>query len=258
MNPKPKKQFGQHFLIDTQIIGRIVQAIAPKAGEVIIEIGPGPGALTAPLLLKHAHLHVVEIDRDLAASLVRRYPPEQLTVHETDVLEFDFSQINDGAKFRAVGNLPYNISTPFLFHLAQFSAQLTDAVFMLQKEVVDRMVAGPDDDAYGRLSVMLQYQFSLEALFDVPPDAFTPPPKVMSAIVRLQPLGDDRPRAKSDSHFAQVVATAFGQRRKMLRNTLKGIISEAELKALGIAPTARAETLSVAEFIAIADATYKE
>ncbi len=255
MNPKPKKYFGQHFLIDAHIISRIVQAINPKPGEVIVEIGPGPGALTAPLLLKHAHLHVVEIDRDLAAALVSRYPPEQLTVHETDVLNFDFSPLNDGGKFRAVGNLPYNISTPFLFHLAGFAAQLTDAVFMLQKEVVDRMVAGPDDDAYGRLSVMLQYQFALEALFDVPPEAFNPPPKVMSAIVRLQPLGADRPRAKNDSHFANVVAQAFGQRRKMLRNTLKSMISEAGFEALGIAPTARAETLSVAEFIAIADAT---
>ena len=259
MNPKPKKYFGQHFLIDTHIVSRIVAAIAPKPGEIIVEIGPGPGALTAPLLLKHAHLHVVEIDRDLAAALVNRYPPEQLTVHETDVLQFDFSQLianeNTDGKFRAVGNLPYNISTPFLFHLAGFAHQLTDAVFMLQKEVVDRMVAGPDDDAYGRLSVMLQYQFALEALFDVPPEAFNPPPKVMSAIVRLQPLGADRPRAKSDKHFAHVVAQAFGQRRKMLRNTLKGLISEAGLSALGIAPTARAETLSVAEFIAIADAT---
>ena len=262
MNPKPKKHFGQHFLTDTHIVSRIVQAIAPKAGDIIVEIGPGPGALTAPLLLKHPHLHVVEIDRDLAAALVKRYPAEQLTVHEIDVLEFDFSQLISAdesnttpAKFRAVGNLPYNISTPFLFHLAGFAAQLQDAVFMLQKEVVDRMVAGPNDDAYGRLSVMLQYQFALEALFDVPPEAFHPPPKVMSAIVRLQPLSANRPRAKSDSHFAHVVALAFGQRRKMLRNTLKSLINESSLSALGIAPTARAETLSVAEFIAIADAT---
>ena len=259
MNPKPKKYFGQHFLIDPHIVSRIVAAIAPKPGEIIVEIGPGPGALTAPLLLKHSHLHVVEIDRDLAAALVNRYPPEQLTVHEADVLHFDFSQLvtdeNSVGKFRAVGNLPYNISTPFLFHLAGFAHLLTDAVFMLQKEVVDRMVAGPDDDAYGRLSVMLQYQFALEALFDVPPEAFNPPPKVMSAIVRLQPLGADRPRAKSDSHFTHVVAQAFGQRRKMLRNTLKSLITEAGLEALDIAPTARAETLSVAKFIAIADAT---
>jgi 16S rRNA (adenine1518-N6/adenine1519-N6)-dimethyltransferase len=253
--PRPKKKFGQHFLTDRHYIERIVGAIAPEANDVMVEIGPGPGALTAPLVERLDHLHAVEIDRDLAAALRVRFATEKFTLHEADVLAFDFEKM--GPRFRAVGNLPYNISTPFLFHLADFADALIDATFMLQKEVVDRMVAAPDTEAYGRLSVMLQYRFQMKRLFDVPPGAFTPPPKVDSAIVRMVPLAADRPRAKNDARFAAIVTAGFGQRRKTLSNTLKPFLSAAEITAIGIDPKRRAETLSLAEFISAADASLK-
>lgn len=251
MLPKAKKKFGQHFLTDQLIIDRIVNAIAPKPDDVMIEIGPGPGALTQPLIGKLNHLHAVEIDRDLAAALRARFATSQFTLHETDVLDFDFAPLGD--RFRCVGNLPYNISTPFLFHLAQYESALIDATFMLQKEVVDRMVAAPDTEAYGRLSVMLQYRFAMKRLFDVPPESFTPPPKVNSAIVRMVPLPTDRPRATDDAQLAKIVTAGFGQRRKTLSNTLKPYIAAIEIEALGIDPKRRAETLSLAEFILLAD-----
>jgi 16S rRNA (adenine1518-N6/adenine1519-N6)-dimethyltransferase len=252
---RAKKRFGQHFLTDRHYIERIIAAIAPQRDEVMVEIGPGPGAITEPLLQKLNHLHAVEIDRDLAAALRIRFSADKFTLNEADVLEFDFSIL--GPRFRCVGNLPYNISTPFLFHLAEYAEALIDGTFMLQKEVVDRMVADPDDDAYGRLSVTLQYRFAMERLFIVPPGAFAPPPKVDSAIVRMVPLGKDRPRAKDEVRFSKIVEAAFGQRRKMLRNTLKSWLSAEAIEALGIDSTARAETLSVAQFIALADATLK-
>lgn len=251
MLPRAKKRFGQHFLTDTSVIDRIVAAIAPKRDDVLVEIGPGPGALTGPLAARLQHMHAVEIDRELAAALRRRFDANAFTLHEEDVLAFDFSRL--GGPFRAVGNLPYNISTPFLFHLAGYAERLLDATFMLQKEVVDRMVADPDTEAYGRLSVMLQYRFAMHHLFDVPPESFTPPPKVESAIVRLVPLPPDRMRATSDARFAAMVTAGFGQRRKTLSNTLKPFISAPEIEALGIDPKRRAETLSVAEFIRLAD-----
>ena len=247
----PKRRFGQHFLTDRHYIERIVAAIAPRSDDTMIEIGPGPGAITAPLLGRLNHLHAVEIDRDLAAALRGRFAAEQFTLHEEDVLEFDFAKL--GGRFRAVGNLPYNISTPFLFHLAGFAEQLIDGTFMLQKEVVDRMVAAPDTHAYGRLSVMLQYRFAMEHLFDVPPDAFTPPPKVDSAIVRMLPLPSDRLRARDDARFAAMVTAGFGQRRKTLGNTMKPFLTAAQIDALGIDPKRRGETLSVAEFVKLAD-----
>jgi 16S rRNA (adenine1518-N6/adenine1519-N6)-dimethyltransferase len=253
MLPRPKKKFGQHFLTDRHYIERIVGAIAPEANDVMVEIGPGPGALTAPLVERLDHLHAVEIDRDLAAALRVRFATTKFTLHEADVLAFDFAEM--GPRFRAVGNLPYNISTPFLFHLADFADALIDATFMLQKEVVDRMVAAPDTEAYGRLSVMLQYRFQMKRLFDVPPGAFTPPPKVNSAIVRMVPLASDRPRAKDDARFAAIVTAGFGQRRKTLSNTLKPFLSAVEITAIGIDPKRRAETLSLAEFIRAADAS---
>jgi 16S rRNA (adenine1518-N6/adenine1519-N6)-dimethyltransferase len=249
--PKAKKKFGQHFLTDRHYIDRIVAAIHPQADDVMIEIGPGPGALTGPLCEQLQHLHAVEIDRDLARALRERFAPDQFTLHEADVLAFDFASL--GQRFRCVGNLPYNISTPFLFHLAGFAESMIDATFMLQKEVVDRMVAAPDTEAYGRLSVMLQYRFRMRRLFDVPPGAFTPPPKVDSAIVHMTPLPNDRPRAKDDALFARIVTAGFGQRRKTLSNTLKPFLSSAAIEALGIEPKRRAETLSLAEFIALAD-----
>ena len=253
MLPKAKKRFGQHFLTDRHYIDRIVKAIAPQRDDVMVEIGPGPGAITAPLLERLDHLHAVEIDRHLAAALRERFPDTQFTLHEEDVLEFDFGKL--GGRFRAVGNLPYNISTPFLFHLAGFAERLIDGTFMLQKEVVDRMVAAPDTDAYGRLSVMLQYRFGMRRLFDVPPGAFTPPPKVDSAIVRMVPLPEDRLRAKDDGRFAAVVTAGFGQRRKTLNNTMKTFLTTEQINALGIDPKRRAETLSLEEFIAVANAS---
>ncbi|MBL0121247.1 MAG: 16S rRNA (adenine(1518)-N(6)/adenine(1519)-N(6))-dimethyltransferase RsmA [Betaproteobacteria bacterium] len=253
MLPKAKKRFGQHFLTDRHYIDRIVNAIAPKPEDVMIEIGPGPGAMTAPLIAKLHHLHAVEIDRDLAAVLRARFPADQFTLHEENVLEFDFGKLT--SRFRCVGNLPYNISTPFLFHLAGFAEQLIDATFMLQKEVVDRMVAAPDTKAYGRLSVMLQYRFQMKRLFDVPPGAFTPPPKVDSAIVHLVPLPAGRPAARDDSRFAALVTAGFGQRRKTLANTLKLFMPAEAILAQGIDPRRRGETLSVTDFIALADAS---
>ncbi len=252
MPPVAKKRFGQHFLNDVHYIERIVAAINPQAADTMVEIGPGPGALTAPLLERLGHLHAVEIDRDLAAALRKRYPAEKFTLHETDVLEFDFSVL--GGRFRAVGNLPYNISTPFLFHLATYAERLIDGTFMLQKEVVDRMVAEPGTEAYGRLSVMLQVRFRMQQLFDVPPEAFTPPPKVNSAIVRMVPLAAERSRARDEDLFGRMVTAGFGQRRKTLGNTLKPFLSAADMAAVGIDAKRRAETLSVDEFIALADA----
>ncbi len=251
MLPKAKKRFGQHFLTDSSIIDRIVAAIAPQPSDTMVEIGPGPGALTGPLSVRLSHLHAVEIDRDLAASLRRRFSPASLTLHEDDVLGFDFSKL--GGWFRVVGNLPYNISTPFLFHLAGYAENLIDGTFMLQKEVVDRMVAEPGTEAFGRLSVMLQYRFAMDHLFDVPPESFTPPPKVDSAIVRLVPLPAERLRARDDARFAAMVTAGFGQRRKTLSNTLKPFLAASEIEALGIDPRRRAETLSVAEFVRLAD-----
>jgi 16S rRNA (adenine1518-N6/adenine1519-N6)-dimethyltransferase len=255
MLPKAKKRFGQHFLSDRYYIDRIIAAIAPKPGDTMVEIGPGPGAITEPLVSQLDHLHAVEIDRDLAAALRKRFPAEKFTLHEEDVLGFDFAKLGGlDPRFRAVGNLPYNISTPFLFHLATFAGQLIDGTFMLQKEVVDRMVAEPDTEAYGRLSVMLQYRFDMEHLFDVPPAAFTPPPKVDSAIVRMRPLPTDRLRAKDDARFAAMVTAGFGQRRKTLGNTLKPFMTAAQIEALGIDPKRRGETLSVEEYVRLADA----
>ena len=251
MLPRAKKRFGQHFLTDRHIIDRIVAAIAPKPDDVMIEIGPGPGAITAPLVTKLKHLHAVEIDRDLAAALRARFPVEKFSLHEENALDFDFAILN--APFRCVGNLPYNISTPFLFHLAGFAGQLIDGTFMLQKEVVDRMVAAPDTEAYGRLSVMLQYRFQMQRLFDVPPSAFTPPPKVESAIVRMVPLDAERLRAKDETRFSAMVTAGFGQRRKTLSNTLKPYLTADQIQALGIDPKRRGETLSVLEFVRLAD-----
>jgi 16S rRNA (adenine1518-N6/adenine1519-N6)-dimethyltransferase len=248
-----RKRFGQNFLVSPGIVRKIVEAIAPRADDLLVEIGPGLGALTAPLLERVERLHVVEIDRDLIARLKDAWPAERLVIHEGDALEFDFAALGQG--LRIVGNLPYNISTPLLFHLAGYADRVRDMHFMLQKEVVDRMAAAPGGADYGRLSVMLQYRFDIERLFVVPPGAFNPAPKVDSAIVRLTPKkvgsGDT---ARDEAVFARVVAAAFSQRRKMLRNTLRGMVSEDQLAALGIRPTARAEELAVADYICIADA----
>lgn len=246
-----RKRFGQNFLVDAGIIAAIVSAIDPLPDDTLVEIGPGLGALTEPLLQRLSHMHVVEIDRDLIARLKKRHSPECLAIHEGDALAFDFAGI--GSDLRLVGNLPYNISTPLLFHLAGFADRVRDMHFMLQKEVVERMVAAPGDSEFGRLSVMLQYRFHLEWLLDVPPESFDPAPKVQSAVVRLIPKPVAELAAKDEAVLARVVAAAFSQRRKMLRNTLKGILGEADFEALGIDPTRRAEDLAVDHYVAIAN-----
>ena len=246
-----RKRFGQNFLIDSGIISSIISAIDPKRDETVVEIGPGLGAITEPLMARVDHLHVVEIDRDLIARLKKQHTPERMTIHEGDALAFDFASI--GKDLRLVGNLPYNISTPLLFHLAEYVDIVRDMHFMLQKEVVERMVAEPGDADFGRMSVMLQYRFYLEWLIDVPPESFDPAPKVDSAVVRLIPKPQSELNAKSQEKLSQVVLTAFSQRRKMLRNTMKSLLNEAAFVELGINPTLRAEDVSVADYVRIAN-----
>lgn len=247
---RARKRFGQNFLSDQNVIRRIVEAIRPVPGEPIVEIGPGLGALTAPLIERAGHLHAVEIDRDLIARLKERYSPDILTIHEGDALAFDFDSLAGQARtLRVVGNLPYNISTPLLFHLAAFADRIKDMTFMLQKEVVMRMVADPGTEEYGRLSVMLQYRFRIGRLFDVPPGAFRPAPKVMSSIVRMAPLPAEKLTAIDEGLLAEIVTAAFGQRRKTLRNTLKPYMDEADFTALDVDGGLRGERLSVADFV---------
>lgn len=251
-----RKRFGQNFLVDRQVIGEIVGAVAPQRDDLVVEIGPGLGALTGPLLERLDHLHVVEIDRDIVARLRQRYAPDRLTIHEGDALAFDFGALAaaNGRMLHVVGNLPYNISTPLLFHLAGFADRVHDMHFMLQKEVVERMVADPGSGDYGRLSVMLQYRFVMDWLLDVPPESFDPAPKVDSAVVRLIPRLPEALDVRDEARFAALVAAAFGQRRKMLRNNLKGTVDDALFEQLGISPTARAEELPVEDYVRLANA----
>ena len=252
---KARKRFGQNFLHDQRVIGRIVQAVAPRLGDNLVEIGPGMGALTAPLLAASSHLTVLELDRDLAATLPARMGhPQHLTIVEGDALRFDFAQMEKLDKpLRVVGNLPYNISTPLLFHLIRYGAAVKDMHFMLQKEVVDRIVAEPKNKDFGRLSVMIQYYCKPTFLFEVPPGAFNPPPKVTSAVFRLEPYAVKPVQARNEKLLAALVSQVFNQRRKTLRNTLKGQVDEAGFAQLGISPMARPETLSIADFVALAD-----
>lgn len=249
MSHQAKKRFGQNFLVDEQIISDIIRAIRPEPDDNMVEIGPGLGALTRPLLKQLNKLHVVEIDRDIISRLKTDYPQDKIVIHEGDALQFDFATL--AAPLRVVGNLPYNISSPLLFHFADYAARITDMHFMLQNEVVERMVAGPSTPEYGRLSVMLQYRFCMEKLLDVPPESFRPAPKVDSAIVRMIPMPAEKIAVKNETLFAQVVATAFGQRRKTLRNTLKSYLTESDFAQLGIDAQLRAENLGVAEFARI-------
>ena len=246
-----RKRFGQNFLVDSGIIAAIVSAIGPQKDQMLVEIGPGLGAITEPLMARLDHLHVVEIDRDLIARLKKQHTPERMTIHEGDALNFDFATI--GKDLRLVGNLPYNISTPLLFHLASYVGIVHDMHFMLQKEVVERMVAVPGETDFSRISVMLQYRFHIEWLIDVPPESFDPPPKVQSAFVRLIPKDVSELNAKDPAKFVQVVQTASSQRRKMLRNTLKSILSDAGFAELGIVPTCRAEDVTVEDYVRIAN-----
>jgi 16S rRNA (adenine1518-N6/adenine1519-N6)-dimethyltransferase len=252
MLPRPKKRIGQHFLTDRHDLDRIVATIDPRPRDTIVEIGPGTGLLTEALATRAGRLHLVEIDRELAASLRARFAEEHIVVHEADALEFDFTAL--AFPLRAVGNLPYNVSTPLLFRMSEIADRLQDCVFMLQKEVVERMVAKPATPDYGRLSVMLQYRFAMSLALRVPPGAFTPPPKVDSAVVRMKPLAADRLRARDEALFSRIVAAAFGQRRKTLRNALRGAVEEAAFGIAGIDASRRGETLSVAEFVRLADA----
>ncbi len=252
---KARKRFGQNFLVDAQVISDIVAAIRPEPGDSMVEIGPGLGALTRPLLKKLNHLHVIEIDRDIVARLENDYPQDQpkskLIIHAQDALTFDFALLD--APLRIVGNLPYNISSPLLFHCAAYAGRIRDLHFMLQNEVVERMVAMPSTSEYGRLSVMLQYRFYMEKLLDVTPQSFRPAPKVNSAIVRMIPLARSEIAVRNEQRYAEIVSTAFGQRRKTLRNTLRSYFSEADFEKLGIDAQLRAENLTVSEFARMAD-----
>ena len=251
-----KKQLGQHFLADAHYVEKIVLAVNPKPGDRLVEIGPGQGAITFPLLRRHPQLTVIEFDRDLIAPLTDAAAPlGELNIVHRDVLQVDFTELAAGAKIRLVGNLPYNISSPILFHALDHAAAISDMTFMLQKEVVDRMAAAPGSKVYGRLSVMLQAWCEVTALFVVPPGAFRPPPKVDSAVVRLVPRDPATVGIVDPKHFADVVRAAFGQRRKTLRNALNGVVDEAGFAAAGVRSDARAEQLQVADFIALANAT---
>lgn len=254
MKHQAKKRFGQNFLIDQSIIQTLIGAIQPQADDVMVEIGPGLGALTKPLLVHLKHLHLIEIDRDIIQWMQQHYPAEQITIHASDVLKFDFSTLSNGQQpLRVVGNLPYNISSPILFHLLPHLSHIQDMHFMLQKEVVERMVAQPSSPEYGRLSVMLQYDLQMEYLVTVPGAAFDPPPKVESAFVRCVPYAQPPHRANNHAQFAKVVSCAFSQRRKTLRNTLKPLLNDADFVALNLDSQLRAENLSVAQFVAISN-----
>ena len=246
-----KKRFGQNFLIDQSIITSLVNAISPQADDLMVEIGPGLGALTKPLLQQLNLLHVVEVDRDIIEWMQKVYPAQKIIIHNSDVLKFDFNEV--GEKIRVVGNLPYNISSPILFKLLENTSQIIDMHFMLQKEVVERMVAAPSTPDYGRLSVMLQYKLQMDYLVTVPPDAFDPAPKVESAFVRCVPYATLPFAAQDEALFAKVVLAAFGQRRKTLRNTLKGLLDDDGFAQLQLDSQLRAENLSVEHFVQIAN-----
>lgn len=255
---RPDKRFGQNFLRDQAVIARIVRAIRPAPGQHLVEIGPGLGALTAALLPAVDRLDVIELDRSLLPRLAARFDEQAaLRVHHADALAFDYSALaGDGAPLRVVGNLPYNISTPLLFHLMAHSAHILDMHFMLQKEVVDRLCAQPGNRDYGRLTVAIAARAHCEALFEVGPESFDPPPKVTSAIVRITPRAPAQPIGDAAA-FDRVVTAAFSQRRKTLANALSGLlpaVAAAErIRAAGIDPRARAETLSLADFTRLAE-----
>ena len=250
---RPRKRFGQHFLHDRNIIAKIVRSIAPVRSQKLVEIGPGLGALTAPLLEAVGRLEVVELDRDVIPLLRERCADlGELVVHEADALRVDFTALAAGARLRLVGNLPYNISTPLLFHLLDHADAIDDMHFMLQKEVVDRMAASAGDDAYGRLSVMLARRCAVEPLFTIGPGAFKPPPKVDSAIVRVVPYREPPFAVADPERFARIVNQAFSRRRKTLRNALDGLVTVAEMEAAGLDPGARPETLAPEDFARLA------
>jgi 16S rRNA (adenine1518-N6/adenine1519-N6)-dimethyltransferase len=249
---RARKRFGQHFLHDPSVIARILAAIDPQRDDRLVEIGPGLGAITLPLLKRLNELHAIEIDRDAIRHLQNvTAGSASLHIHEADILRFDLARLCDGARLRVVGNLPYNISTPLLFHLIEQREHVIDMHFMLQKEVVDRMAAAPASEHYGRLTVMLAPWLEVEPLFDIGPGAFRPPPRVVSTFVRLAPhatpLRLDHPR-----QYASVVAAAFSQRRKTLRNALRALLNSAEIETAGVDPALRAEVVPPAGYAALA------
>lgn len=249
---RPRKRFGQHFLRDCGVVARIVAAIAPGATDHLVEIGPGHGILTAPLITRAECLDAIEIDRDLSAALAARYTDEpRLRVHTGDALTFDFSQLV--GRLRVVGNLPYNISTPLLFHLLEQRANIIDMHFMLQREVVERITAAPGTRDWGRLGAMIQYHCEVDHLFDVGPDAFRPAPRVHSAVVRLRVRARPAVATISEDHLRRLIAKLFTQRRKTVRNGLRGLVDSSGIRAAGVDPGLRPERLSLAEFARLAD-----
>jgi len=250
---KTKKRFGQHFLHDQGVIQKLIYEINPQANDNIVEIGPGLGALTFPLLEALSTLHVVEIDRDVIARLKLKNLAS-LKIHEQDALTFSFDELAKNEIFRVVGNLPYNISTPLIFHLLESASKISDMHFMLQNEGVERITAKPGSKTYGRLSVMVQYFCETEYLFFVGPESFSPPPKVDSAILRLIPRKTFERKADDEKKLAAIVAQAFSMRRKTLRNNLKKLISSEDIESLNIDPSARAETLTVENFVTLSNA----
>lgn len=253
---KARKRFGQNFLDDHNIIANIVHSIAPQPDDLLVEIGPGLGAITTELIEQLNAMHVVELDRDLIPFLIAKFEhTKKLTIHQADALSFDFSQLagDTDRKLRVVGNLPYNISTPLIFHLIEQATNIEDMHFMLQKEVVDRLAAGVGEKAYGRLGIMVQYHCRVEPLFDVPPESFNPPPKVDSAIVRLVPH-ENKPHVTRDPELLQrIVTAAFSMRRKTLRNSLKNHVSIEHMEAVGINPGDRAEKVPLEAFVALTE-----
>ncbi|WP_415902836.1 16S rRNA (adenine(1518)-N(6)/adenine(1519)-N(6))-dimethyltransferase RsmA [Neptuniibacter sp. QD29_5] len=253
---KARKRFGQNFLHDHGVIRRIIRSIAPHESDQLVEIGPGLGALTEELLSEAGELDAIELDRDLPPILRTKFfnYGDKFRIHEADAMKFDFSQLQKGEKrLRIVGNLPYNISTQLIFHLLSHAEQVEDMHFMLQKEVVDRMSAGPGENNYGRLGIMAQYYCKVESLFVVPPGAFNPAPKVDSAIIRLTPYRELPHVAKDVSQFETVVRTAFNMRRKTLRNNLKPLLSADALEEIGIDPGLRPEKLPISDFVRISN-----
>ncbi len=252
MSHRARKRFSQNFLTDPAVVARIVAAIDPQPGQVLVEIGPGEAALTRSLLASGAELHLVEIDRDLADSLETLIAGRPgVCLHRGDALEFDFGALSPGNRLRVVGNLPYNISTPLLFHVLQWSDRIENLHFMLQREVVERMAAAPGGKARGRLSVTCQLECEVVPLFDVPPEAFYPVPKVHSTVVRLVPHREPPVAIENRATFETIVSHAFGQRRKTLRNSLKGLLSASQIEAAGVDPGARPETLELDAFAAL-------
>jgi 16S rRNA (adenine1518-N6/adenine1519-N6)-dimethyltransferase len=253
MSPhRPRKRFGQHFLKDPGVIDAIIQTVGATKSDTVVEIGPGLGAITRSLAAHAGTLHAIELDRDLIAQLRHEYAAAaNVTVHEADALRFDYSSL--GESLRIVGNLPYNISTPLLFHLLNYRDRIVDMHFMLQKEVVDRMAASPGSKSYGRLGIMLGCHFQIDALFDVGKEAFDPPPNVTSAVVRLAPLPAGTYVINDEERLSKLVATAFSQRRKTIRNSLRKVVDESQLVDVGIDPGLRPEAISIADYVRLAN-----